>query len=239
MRAEAEIEEYTRVARARFIYECTKCKGKDPSCKCHYLYETAVAAYEACVPMDFWNIKPKDVKHNVEVFRGLVVKYVKNFRKAFTRGYGVVLCGPNGAGKSYFISYILMQAIRVGRTAYYTTLPDLYYYIKKGFDDKKIEQRLDWMLTSDIVAIDEMGKEQRVRDQDSSYINGEIERILKRRYDDTQPTLLGTNMGYSQLTKFYGETIASMLHGKYKAAQLQPGDYRKQMALRMDKDMGY
>lgn len=239
MRTESEVTEYAQRAEVSMVYSCPKCAGKDPVCECRRRYMSSVAAYEACVPRDFWDIKVKDVTHNVEVFKGVVLKYVKRLDRALSKGYGLAFLGDNGVGKTYFMSYVLMAAIRAGRTAYYTTMPQLDHDMKRGFNDPAIEKRLNWLLTSDFLALDEMGKEHRRSRSEATYTDTQVERILKQRCDDSQPAMLATNMDHESLVTSYGPTVGSIIGGKYQAVVMEPGDYRNKMAKRMTKDMGY
>ncbi len=239
MRTEAEVTEYAQRAEVSIVYGCRKCAGADPECKCRRRYARAVAAYEACVPRDFWDIKVKDVTHNAEVFKGIVLKYVRGLDRALGRGYGLAFLGDNGVGKTYFMSYVLMAAIRAGRSAYYTTLPQLDHDIKRGFNDPTVEKRLAWLLTSDFLALDEMGKEHHRRGRESTYTDTQVERILKQRCDDSLPALLATNMDHEALLAAYGPTVGSIIGGKFQAVVMKPGDYRNTMAAKMTDDMGY
>jgi len=239
MRTEQEVNEFKHVARQRLLHGCKKCFGEDVDCGCYRKTNIVISAYEAGVPKDFWDIHAADVSHNKKVFKAVIQKYTDNLNKVLKNGYGLVLVGDNGVGKSYFLSYVLMAAIRLGRTAYYTTLPQLIHDIKKGFNDPVYEKRLDWYLTSDFLAIDEMGKEKFRSKEDYTFMDTQVERILKQRFDDAMPTLLATNMNQEDMNRTYGSTIGSIMAGKYKSAVLKSGDFRTKLAQKMDKEMGY
>jgi DNA replication protein DnaC len=127
-----------------------------------------VACFEACIPRTFWNVSSADITYNVQVFSSVVVRYRKRLRRALREGYSLLFVGDNGVGKTMFSSYLLTQAIKRGFTAYYTTLTRLDADIKRGFRDKEADQRLQLMLESDFVAIDEVGKENYKPDSFSS-----------------------------------------------------------------------
>jgi DNA replication protein DnaC len=143
--------------------------------------------------------------------------------------------GDNGTGKTIFMSYILIQAIKKRYTTYYTTMPQLDHDLKRGFNDRQAAKRLDWMLSSDFMAIDELGKE-KYRDGDS-WIRGQIERILKQRFDNSLCTVIGTNSNPRSITKAYGESISSILLGKYKVCNMEVGDFREKMAAKMETEI--
>jgi len=237
MRTETEVEEFKAEAAARYTGKCKKCSGTDRSCGCWKQFRRAMLAYEACIPQDFWNVVAEDITHNTAVFQEVVVPYTKRLGKALKGGYGLLLLGDNGVGKTMFASFVGMEAIRQARTVYYTTLPQLDWDIKRGFNDREIERRLQWLLTSDFLIIDEMGKERKKRD--SSYSDQQVERILKQRFDDSQPVIIASNMDAGELGEAYGSTVGSMLHGKFQTVHMEPGDFRDKLYKKMVKDMGY
>lgn len=237
MRTPDECEEYKQLALQRRS-KCRLCQGKNAGCQC--LTEAVVksGAYEACVPMDFWGYGPKSIKHNKPQFDQSVEPYVKRIKTARLNGYGLIFLGDNGVGKTTFISYVLMQAIRAGMTSYYTTMPQLDYDIKRGFNSKEHAERLELMLSSDFLALDEMGKE-RFKGDNDTYMRTQVERILKRRFDNSLPVLMAANADMEEVNKLYGNSIASIIGGKYKTVMMEPGDFREQLQGQMDKDMGY
>lgn len=195
------------------------------------------AAFEACIPRDFWKVRSKDVTHNKDVFKGIVAPYCERLDVARRDGYGLLLLGDNGVGKTMFLSFVLVRAIRAGYSTYYTTLPQLDHDLKRGFHDRALAARLEWLLTSDFLAIDEMAKE-KFKSGDS-YIRTQAERILKERFDESVPTLIATNADLSALEEVYGTSLTSILSGKYQMATMAPGDFRKKIGARMRKRMRY
>lgn len=237
MRTEEEVADFKSRAFQQYVLKCKACKGKDVDCECRKKFSVSVAAYEGCIPQDFWWTMDDDVTNNRAVFDQTIVPYVAKIKTALRNGYGLLFLGDNGVGKTYFISYILMEAIRKGRTVYFTTMPDLDYNIKRGFKNGVVEERLRYMLTSDFMAIDELGKER--AKADNTFMDAQVERIMKRRLDDSYPMLLATNMDADSLDKAYGPTVASMLTGKFQAVMMEPGDFRSSLQKRMVKEMGY
>ena len=237
MRTQDEVEDFKTKIFQKYVLKCKLCAGTDSECFCRKKSSIVLAAYEACVPQDFWFVSESDVKHNRTVFDNTVIPYVRNLKTALRKGYGLLFLGDNGVGKTYFMSYILMKAIRKGRSVYFTTMPTLDYNIKRGFKDAGIEDRLNWMLTSDFVAIDELGKER--SKSDNKYMDSQVERILKQRFDDGNPMLLSANMDAESLETAYGPTIASMLVGKFQTVVMEPGDFRESVRKRMIKEMKY
>jgi len=239
MKSEQEVEAFKAEAAER-VYTCSKCDGNlDAVCSCVERFKFHVDAFEACIPRDFWNVKPSDVEFNTDVFNRFVLTYSQRIRRAHRNGYGLLFSGSNGVGKTMFMSYVLCTAIRKGKSAYYTTMLQLDHDIKRGFNDSKVQQRLEWMLTSDFLGLDEMGKEQFKAIDQPNFIKTQIERILKQRFDESKPVLLATNLSATALGRTYGDTIRSIINGKYQQVMMEPGDVRSRLGERMVSDMGY
>jgi DNA replication protein DnaC len=195
-----------------------------------------VACYEACVPRTFWSVSTDDVTYNESVFYSVVVPYRRRLKRALRDGYSLLFVGDNGVGKTMFVSYLLTQAIKRGFTAYYTTLTQLDADIKRGFRDRDADLRLQALLDSDFVAIDEVGKE---RFKPDSFTTSQFESLLKRRYDDGEPVLLGSNAAHDDLCKMYGATVESMIDGRYQVVSLEPGDCRRAHKRQMKRVMRF
>jgi DNA replication protein DnaC len=205
-------------------------EAADESLQQYYL-----RCYESCIPRLFWDIEMSHVTHNTAVFKRVVLKYCRKRKRAMRSGYGLLFTGDNGVGKTCFISYILTQMIKRGCSVYYTTLPQLDKDIKRGFNDKEADRRLEQYLGSDFVAVDEIGKE---HFKAESFLNTQFELLLKTRHDDGDPTILASNMDYKALAEMYGPSIASMWDGRYVLVPMESGDFRKMLQARTRKDLG-
>jgi DNA replication protein DnaC len=225
MRTEKEVEKFFESVNSRNLNSEKK-----------YFYKQA---YEGCLPFGFFNVLHKKITHNKEIFENIVVRYVQKIDVVLKNGYGLIFTGDNGTGKTHFVSYILSSAIKKRRTVYYTTLPELENNLKRGFSEWDINKRLDYFLSSDFLAIDEVGKELVGKRRADNYINCQFERILKKRFDDNMPTILVSNLSASDMCKTYGSSVESILNGKYRFVQFETGDYRAKLSKRMGDEMGY
>jgi DNA replication protein DnaC len=235
MRTVDDVERFDREVEAA-RKRCGRCQGEDDDCQCAARARLRSAAYAACVPKDFWEWPVVSVTHNVEAFRGVILPYCERLHVARRHGYGLVLLGECGVGKSLFMSMILTRALCCGWSAYYTTTPELDHNTKRAFNDREVARRLDLMLGADFLALDELGKEQH-RSGDN-HMRVQVERVLKRRFDDSMPTLLAANMDEAGIEQAYGKTIASVIVGKYQHVSLEAGDYRAELREQMKERMG-
>lgn len=222
MRLEQDVQDFA----ARIKLEC------EPE---HYF--DLVEVYRACVPSDFWYVSDKDVTHNRAVWARYVNAYLDRLKVARQRGYGLLFEGDNGVGKTMFMSYILVQAVKAGYTAYYTTVLDLDFNLKRGMGSPEVMDRMDEMLGADFVGIDELSKEQ--FKSGDSWMRTQVERVLKRRHDNNRPTILATNAPIEKLGEAYGATVRSVLAGKYQHVVFDAGDARERLRDRMLEEMDY
>lgn len=209
--------------------EANESEFADPNQFLYYM-----SCYQACVPKTFWDVSSASVNRNLSTFKK-VLKYCAKRKTAQKNGLGLLFTGDNGTGKSTFVSFVLTQMLRRGCSVYYTTLSGLDKSIKQGFDDKQAARRLDRLLDSDFLAIDELGKEYHRSD---SFLNARLEMLLKQRCDDGDPTLLASNMDYAALCTMYGGSIGSILDGKYVKLAMAEGDSRKLQSARISKELG-
>ncbi len=187
------------------------------------------ACYESCIPRQFWTVSSDQVRFNKKVFRGPILNYCRKWRRARRHGYGLILTGSNGGGKTFFSCFVLTQMIKRECSAYYTTSMQLDIDLKRGFRDAVWERRLDSMLESDFLVIDELGKE---GSKDDGYFRARLELLLKTRCDNGDPTIIVTNLDDKAIIGMYGDSVQSILDGKYELVTMAYGDYRRAIAVR-------
>ncbi len=193
------------------------------------------ACYEGCIPRQFWTVSSEQVRFNKKVFRGPILNYCKKWRRARRHGYGLILTGSNGGGKTFFSCFVLTQMIKRECSVYYTTSMQLDIDLKRGFRDAIWERRLDSMLESDFLVIDELGKE---GSKDDGYFRARLELLLKTRCDNGDPTIIVTNLDDKAIIGMYGDSVQSIFNGKYETVTLRYGDYRRAIAVRRQIAMG-
>lgn len=237
MRSEQAVEDYEIDMNSKKL-DCKICNGIDPKCECRKKAYLDVMKYEACIPIDHWNATSRVITHNVQVYNNIILKYADKLKVAYSRGYGLILIGEPGSGKTTFLCHVLVRAIEKNYRPYYTTFARLEHHLKMGFNDPKAARRLEVMLGSSFVAIDDMGKEN--YKGGDSYFRAQFERILRDRYEDRNPTLLATNSTPDVWKETYGASVESILSGKFVLAYMDPGDMRKSKELKdkMEEEFG-
>lgn len=189
-------------------------------------------AFDACLPRDFWSLTADDVTHNVASFNEWIVPYCEQIKMARKEGYGIAFFGPNGTGKTTFSSYVMQQALRARYEGFCTTSLRLEHTYRGARGERQTWARLDSLVMSDFLMLDELGKEA-MMPSGESWGRAHIERILKDRADEKLPTIVVSNMSREDLERLYGRSVDSLLGGKFLIVTLMPGDFRPEVNKRM------
>ncbi len=229
MRSEVEVLEFERETRLVLVNNCRRCDGSDAYCECHKRCNLLVRLYEAGVPREFWEVIPENIR-SFAGYRERVLPYMGRLKRALRSGYGLCFTGRPGSGKTMLLSAVLRRAVERGRTTCYLRASELEKHIRDGWKEPAIARRLDWLLTSDFVALDDLGTEQYPQ---------YVDELLKNRGSELSPTLLGTRLGLSELGQRYSDSTMSVLSGRYAILALQTRDGRVNEHKTMDKAMGY
>lgn len=219
MRTKSDVENFRFNADNKFVYSCKICDGNDHSCECRKKSKFTTECYEACIPKKLWYKSDEDILYKREFFEGEIKPYVQKLKEMRKHCRGLLFCGPNGIGKTFFASYVLTQAINKNWSTYYTTMIGLEGDIKAGYGNPEAKSRIEYMLTSDFVVIDEVGKER--SKESNSFVDSMLEDTIKKRNNDGLPTILITNLDVDHFCGQYGTSIASLLKENFNI--LEPG----------------
>lgn len=145
-----------------------------------------------------------------EEYNDLLRRYLENIPLMFSDGINLLFYGPNGTGKTWISSLIVKEAYIRRYSTYRVTLQELIDMTFKN--DENTEFRLHRIVTSEFLAIDEIGKEIFHKNQ---YNIIRLEEILRKRETLGRPTIVCTNLQIDDLTTIYGSSISSLLMGSY------------------------
>lgn len=120
-------------------------------------------------------------------------KYADNFDKYFEEGKGILFSGNIGAGKTYMAACITNAVIDSGRTALFTSLPELCRTLGSEFDGSK-QANLERLDKYSLLILDDLGVE---RDTPSMLEN--VYSIIDGRYRSGKPMIVTTNLSVEEL----------------------------------------
>jgi DNA replication protein DnaC len=119
---------------------------------------------------------------------------------------GLFMYGHNGSGKTTIGCLALIGFLKKGIPAYRITMTKLQ---QEFYSEWKIPEVV---LMKGVLFIDEVGKEYKTKQEHSE---AAFEYAIKYRSERRLPTILVSNADINYLSKRYGETVNSIIRGKF------------------------
>lgn len=107
----------------------------------------------------------------------------------------LVLLGPSGCGKTHLAAALANRIIAAGKPVLYVSAPDLFDHLRSGFDpDSGVNQDavLTQIVQAPVLILDDLSVA-----GISAWALDKLERILVRRYDGRQPTVVASSSAES------------------------------------------
>ncbi len=158
--------------------------------------------------------------------------YAENFEKHLVEGSGLYIEGTFGTGKTHLAAAIALYLIEQERRVIFKTADDLFRDVKETFDkdDGSEHKVLERYKTTDLLIIDDLGKEQA-----TDWTTAQLYAILNDRYENQKPVIITTNFNEDGLIAMesprnVGEhrirAILSRLHETTTAMTMTGQDWR-------------
>ena len=158
--------------------------------------------------------------------RELFARYMDYLDEMFEDKINLILYGSNGSGKTYLSSLIVKEAYRKRYTSFRVTLKSFIDMHFKRDKDELIAEKLDEIVNSEFLVIDEVGKET----FDKSQFNITVfEELLRERDTQGKPTIICTNLPLEErggLYEQYGKSIQSLIDGNFLKVKFEGEDNR-------------
>lgn len=139
---------------------------------------------------------------------------------------GLFMYGSNGSGKSTLGCLLLKELLKNAIPCMRVTAVRLQ---KDFYDGWRVPK---YALLKGVLFVDELGKEYKTKNEHSEMV---IEYILKYRTERRLPSVLASNADADYLYKRYGETVNSILKGKFIPIAFPEVDLRQRLALEESK----
>ena len=216
--------DYLTAEKRRIIDACPKCHGLDFNCTCYQEYDVEVRKVRAGIPLKFrkaslaviTSAQSKGPKEQLQ-------SYINSMSKYRRKGVGLYLWGDEGTAKTYLGCAVLIEALRQGYSAYFTTLTDCV--------DKIINHREAFayvLENSTYLMIDDMGFAYRpVRDQ-VAYVDAVLDKVVRERCNNLMPNILTSHKNLTELSLANpsGARIASIIKEHMKRIQFTGPNFR-------------
>ena len=210
------------------LKNCKTCKGLD-HCKNHLcgyvsypvkegeglVFDYVPCKYQSKQELEKTNVTyfevPKFIKEArmsdiyPEKERLNIIKYMKDFINKFETDKklkGLYLCGSFGSGKSYLISALINEVSKKGYNSVILYYPNLLSSLKSSFNTEDFDIKLDSIMRSDLLLIDDIGAE-----NNTSWSRDEIlGTILQYRMDNDLSTFFTSNLNLEELEEHLKST---------------------------------
>ena len=140
-----------------------------------------------------------------------VLNYCKAYAADFSRrSPSLLLYGKTGLGKTHLSLAIAGKAVEEGYGVIYSSAQNLFNKLEKDKFGKADANTEEAILDCDLLIIDDLGAEFTTQFTVSALYN-----IVNSRELEGKPTIISTNLMPEQLTKAYGERIASRILSNY------------------------
>ena len=148
------------------------------------------------VPKFFKEARMSDIIPEKE--RLSIIKYMKEFINKYgtdKKLKGLYLCGSFGSGKSYLMSALINEVSKKGYNSIILYYPNLLSSLKSSFNTEDFDIKLDSIMKSDLLLIDDIGAE-----NNTSWSRDEIlGTILQYRMDNNLSTFFTSNLNLEEL----------------------------------------
>lgn len=159
-------------------------------------------------------------RKTVQAAVSVAMDFIKNFSEEFNN---LFITGKTGTGKTFLINCIAKELMDLGYSVIYFTafrlfdvLEDLKF--KKGMDSSVSMKDI---LTCDLLVIDDLGSETA-----NAFTVSQLYACLNERILYEKPTLISTNLDFTQMNIRYSERITSRIMGNYTVVKLFGKDIR-------------
>lgn len=152
-----------------------------------------------------------------------VLNYCKEYAADFSRrSPSLLLYGKTGLGKTHLSLAIAGKAVEEGYGVIYSSAQNLFNKFEKDKFGKADANTEETILDCDLLIIDDLGAEFTTQFTVSALYN-----IVNSRELEGKPTIISTNLMPEQLTKAYGERIASRILSNYVMLYFDGSDIRQ------------
>ena len=152
-----------------------------------------------------------------------VLNYCKEYAADFSRrSPSLLLYGKTGLGKTHLSLAIAGKAVEEGYGVIYSSAQNLFNKLEKDKFGKADTNTEETILDCDLLIIDDLGAEFTTQFTVSALYN-----IVNSRELEGKPTIISTNLMPEQLTKAYGERIASRILSNYVMLYFDGSDIRQ------------
>lgn len=169
---------------------------------------------------------PEDCRKKMQNIYNFCKKYADNFS---LKSENLLFIGAPGLGKTHLSLSVVNECVLKGFRVIYGSAQNIFSAVEnEHFSFSGSEEKLDALLTCDLLVIDDLGTE-----FTSQFISNVFYNIINTRINCSKPTIINTNLSFDELEKKYTARITSRFIGEYELKGFCGNDIRQ--ILRMKK----
>jgi DNA replication protein DnaC len=221
--------DYLTNEKTKIIDACPKCHGLDLSCTCYHEYDVEVRKIRANIPMKYRKANLAAITSpQAEKPKAQLQSYITSMKKKRKAGTGLYLWGNEGTAKTYLGCAVLIEALKIGYSAYFTTLNDCM--------DNIIHHREAFayvLQNATYLMIDDMGYAYRPIRDEIAYVDSVLDKVVRTRCNELQPNILTSHKNIAQmaLANPSGARIASIIKEHMLRVQFTGENFRDSIKL--------
>lgn len=166
---------------------------------------------------------PKTPKQNMLDILSRCESFVYNFDN--NDGENLLFYGSTGLGKTFLCNCIAKKLLDRGKPVLYLTAFKLFKILEeyrfRPNESPMAQHQLDFILTCDLLIIDDLGTE-----LTNSFTTSELFNIINTRLLERKKTIISTNLQPDELIETYGQRVFSRISAHYTALEFYGKDLR-------------
>ncbi len=166
---------------------------------------------------------PKTPRQNMLDILSRCEGFAHNFEN--DNAENLLFYGSTGLGKTFLCNCIAKKLLDKGKLVLYLTSFKLFKILEefrfRPTDALMAKEQLDYMLTCDLLIIDDLGTE-----LSNSFTTSELFNIVNSRLLERRKTIISTNLKPEQLIDTYGQRVFSRMSAHYTALKFYGRDLR-------------
>lgn len=221
--------------------DCPRCGGTGyvlegdtaKPCTCLRDRRAARALLAAAIPprflsktLDSFEARARPQRAILDVARAYVSGFTpRTLDPRATSFNGLLLMGGVGSGKTHIAVAILRAVVERGFSGRYCNVVDLLDDLRATFEPNAPQsgmEIIDGVVAADLVVLDDLGAE-----APTGWVHDRLYQIINRRYEESRPTLVTTNLTLDDLDRQVGPRITSRLCEMCQKVDFPDQDYRK------------
>ena len=187
--------DYLTEEKRRIIDSCPACHGLSLSCACYQEYDVEVRKVRSNIPLKYRKASLVAITSaQAEKPKAHLQSYINNMKAKRRSGTGLYLWGDEGTAKTYLGCAVLIEALRHGYSAYFTTLPDCVDSIIRTRD------QFAYMLqNTTYLMIDDVSFAYRPVRDEVAYVDSVLDKVVRTRCNNLMPNILTSHKNIKEL----------------------------------------